>query len=72
VNEVLAMIEKMLGRDLRLDHSVRAKGDPSRTGGDTTKLVEKTGWIAETSLADGIAAQIAWCQSDPAAEVSGH
>lgn len=60
VNEVVDMIEELLGYPVSRDHIERAKGDPRRTGGDTTRLAQATGWKPEWTLRDGLAAQLEW------------
>ncbi len=60
VNEVVDMIEELLGHSVVRDHTARAKGDPSRTGGDTARLEQATGWKPEWTLRDGLAAQLEW------------
>ncbi len=61
--DTLALIEDLVGRQLVVEHIDRAKGEPLRTGGETTRLHEKTGWTANWSLHDGVAAQVEWIRS---------
>lgn len=58
--DTLELIEELVGRDISVEYVERAKGDPHRTGGDTTHLQEKTGWAPEWSLRDGLSAQVEW------------
>lgn len=58
VNEVVDLIEELLDHPVERDHTARAKGDPRRTGGDTTRLEQATGWKAEWTLRNGLAAQL--------------
>ena len=60
VNEVVDMIEELLGHPVSRNHTARAKGDPQRTGGDTGRLEKATGWKPEWTLRDGLAAQLEW------------
>jgi UDP-glucuronate 4-epimerase len=63
VNEVIGMIEELLGESVTRDHTERAKGDPRRTGGDTARLQTAPGWRPEWTLRDGLAAQLEWMRS---------
>ena len=63
VNEVVEMIEELLGESVVRNHTERAKGDPRRTGGDTERLERATGWKPEWTLRDGLAAQLEWLRS---------
>lgn len=58
VNEVVDMIEELLGYAVSRDHTARAKGDPRRTGGDTARLEKATGWKPDWALRDGLNAQL--------------
>lgn len=60
VNEVVDMIEELLGFAVARDHTARAKGDPRRTGGDTSRLEKATGWKPEWTLREGLDAQLEW------------
>lgn len=66
VNEVVDMIEELLGHPVSRDHTARAKGDPRRTGGETTRIERATSWKPEWALRDGLAAQLEWLRSNPA------
>lgn len=63
VNEVVELIEGLLGHSVIRNHTEYAKGDPRRTGGDTARLERATGWKPEWMLRDGLAAQLDWLRS---------
>jgi len=63
ISEVLSLLERLLGVSVEVKHLPQAAGDPSRTGGNTTKLERLTGWEPAWGLADGLRAQIDWLRS---------
>ena len=60
LREVLDVISRLTNEELRISHEGRQRGDPKRTGGDTSFLSSKTSWVPMTSLQEGIKAEIAW------------
>lgn len=60
VAEVLQRLETTLGRPIDIDRSSRAKGDPDRTQGDTTRARELLGWRPRHDLEEGLERQVAW------------
>ncbi|WOQ68807.1 GDP-mannose 4,6-dehydratase [Microbacterium limosum] len=60
VNEVLDVIERLVGTNVPVDRRARADGDVMRTGADTRSITELLGWRPRVSLEDGLAAQLAW------------
>ena len=60
LSEVLDLIELLTGEDIRVRKDGRQRGDPQRTGGDTSFLTNKTNWVPVTSLQEGIKAEVAW------------
>lgn len=65
IQEVLALISELLSTRFEIEQQPRAKGDPDRTGGDTSRISAEYGWRPNTALRDGIAAQIEWMRSHP-------
>jgi nucleoside-diphosphate-sugar epimerase len=63
LNNVLAIIEKAVGRQLNIVRSDHVPGDVSKTSGDSTLLSTITGWKPVWSLEEGIAAQVDWARS---------
>lgn len=60
LNEALAIISGLVGRDLEVHHHDTARGDQDRTFGDTTKASQELGFVNSTSLEEGLEAQIKW------------
>jgi nucleoside-diphosphate-sugar epimerase len=60
LNEVLEILTELVGAPIKVEYADRERGDPDRTGGDTTKIFNATGWRPAWNLADGLAAQVAW------------
>jgi nucleoside-diphosphate-sugar epimerase len=63
VSEVIETLSTVIGDRVELDHGSTAKGDPSRTTGDTTRLRDATGWLPRWSLHDGLVEQVGWLRS---------
>ncbi|GGF43642.1 UDP-glucose 4-epimerase [Marmoricola endophyticus] len=60
VNRVLDLMGECLGTPVQRERIPVVAGDVERTGGSSRMAEEHLGWQAQTSLADGIAAQVAW------------
>jgi len=58
--EAMAMCERLTGRRLEARPSRPAPGDPLRTCADTRRIRAGLGWQPQTTLAEGLEAQIAW------------
>ena len=65
--ESIAMLEKLAGRTLGVQHVDPAKGDVSRTSADIARIRGALGWEPHTSLGDGLAAMWAWASARVAA-----
>lgn len=63
VLDVLAELERILGRSLRAHHEDPALGDVLRTGGSTERARELLGWAPEVALAEGLARQVEWARA---------
>jgi UDP-glucuronate 4-epimerase len=59
INEALAMLQQVTGKQAAIVHENRARGDVYRTWADTSLLREEVGWQPRTTLAEGLAAQVA-------------
>jgi UDP-glucuronate 4-epimerase len=57
---VIEVLESLSGRRLDVEHVAAAAGDVKRTAADTTRARTDLGWEPRTTLADGLAAQLAW------------
>ena len=68
LNEVIVMCEALSGRRLRRRFSACAAGDVRRTAADTSRSRSELGWAPQTTLEDGLRAQLEWAFS--AAEVA--
>lgn len=62
VNQVLDLLERLTGRPAQVQRHPQQLGDARHTAGDTGKARRLLGWQPTTSLADGLAAQLAWQQ----------
>jgi UDP-glucuronate 4-epimerase len=59
LREVIALVERLAGRDLTVRYEPAAAGDVRRTAADTTRIRSELGWRPQTSLADGLENQLA-------------
>jgi nucleoside-diphosphate-sugar epimerase len=62
LNDVLAIVADLCG-DLRLVYRKAARGDVRDTAADTSVAAAAFGYAARTSLAEGLAAMVAWEQA---------
>ncbi|MEJ2888089.1 NAD-dependent epimerase/dehydratase family protein [Actinomycetospora aeridis] len=60
LNEALAVLERVVGRELDIVRHDRTAGDVFRTGGDASSAAEILGWRPAVSLEDGLRAQADW------------
>jgi nucleoside-diphosphate-sugar epimerase len=60
LSEALAIIEKEAGVHLSLNFLPQARGDQSRTFGDSSKAHEDLGFMNTISLEEGLANQVRW------------
>jgi UDP-glucose 4-epimerase len=64
VNELLALLLPLLADaghpDVAVRHGARRRGEVRRNVSDTRKAAARLDWRAETQLADGLAATLAW------------
>ncbi len=60
VLQVLAMLEELSGKQAITTHGPRRAGDQRRTVADTTKARALLGYDPQTTVLDGLRAQLAW------------
>ncbi len=63
VNHVLELIEKIVGKPLRIQREPPQKGDMRDTYADTSLAQADLGFRPQTTLAEGLAAEYAWLQT---------
>jgi nucleoside-diphosphate-sugar epimerase len=62
VNQVIAMLEELVGRPARLKRQGKQAGDVRHTWADTSAARESLGFVPQVKLRDGLAAEVAWLQ----------
>jgi nucleoside-diphosphate-sugar epimerase len=60
VNQVLAILEELTGKQAHIVHGPARAGDQRRTVADIGKAQRLLGYAPQTSILDGLAAQLAW------------
>jgi nucleoside-diphosphate-sugar epimerase len=60
VNQVLAVLEDILGRPIRREHQPPQAGDVRHTWADTRRAKETLGFAPKVSLREGLAREVAW------------
>jgi nucleoside-diphosphate-sugar epimerase len=65
--EAIALLERVSGRTLDVQHVGSAKGDVSRTRADVTRIRDALGWEPRTTLADGLQEMWSWAAARVAA-----
>jgi nucleoside-diphosphate-sugar epimerase len=63
LNELIALVGKLAGTELKIDPQPAQPGDAMRNGGAIDRAREVLGWEPRVTLADGVAAQLAWHRS---------
>jgi len=58
IRDVVATLEELSGRSLRIRYADRAAGDVRRTLADTTSIRKELGWEPRFDLRGGLAAQL--------------
>ncbi len=59
VNEAVALLQQLTGKQGQVVHDEIGRGDVYQTRADTSRLREEVGWRPQTTLAEGLTAQIA-------------
>lgn len=60
INEALAIIGELAGRELKIDRRPAARGDQSRTWGDSSKAKSALRLTSSVTLEEGLARQFDW------------
>lgn len=60
VNQVLAILEELTGKQAQIVHGPARAGDQRRTVADIGKAQRLLGYAPQTTIVDGLAAQLAW------------
>jgi nucleoside-diphosphate-sugar epimerase len=60
VNQVIAMLEELVGHPARVERQGKQAGDVRHTWADTTAARESLGFAPQVDLHDGLAAEVAW------------
>jgi UDP-glucuronate 4-epimerase len=63
MNQTIALLESIAGRQLDVRREEAVAGDQRRTRADTTRTREALGWEPRTTLAEGLRAQWEWASS---------
>jgi UDP-glucose 4-epimerase len=64
MNEAIALVEEVSGRNLDVERVEAAAGDVKRTKADVSKAAADLGWAPETPLRDGLTAQWEWASPE--------
>ena len=65
VNQVLATLDRILGRPIRREQQPPQPGDVRHTWADTTRAREALGFHPRISLQDGLRRQVEWLRASP-------
>jgi len=68
LTQTLELLSRIVGRPLNIHYEPFAVGDARHTGADLTRARELLGFKARHSLADGLAAEVAWIRARQAAD----
>lgn len=60
VNQVLEILQELTGKQARIVHGPARAGDQRRTAADIGKARRLLGYAPQTTIVDGLAAQLAW------------
>jgi UDP-glucose 4-epimerase len=64
VNEVIAIIGRLVGREPRVEHLAPQQGDVRHTAADTSLAREELGYSPRVSLQEGLAREVAWIRRE--------
>ena len=71
VNETLAIISELAGRELQVRYHPHSTGDAKDTSADTAAAQRTLGYAPSTTLAEGIAHEFEWARSVSASRAGG-
>lgn len=60
MNQVIQLVEAIVGEAISLDRGPAQAGDVARTGGSVRALQSATGWAPVVTLEEGLARQVEW------------
>jgi UDP-glucose 4-epimerase len=60
VNQIITLLERIVGRKARVNYVEAQHGDTRHTWADVSAAHQELGYVAVTSLEDGLRAQVAW------------
>lgn len=60
MNETVRLVEEAVGREVQVVRHMGQPGDVQRTGGSVERIADLLSWKPETSVRNGIAAQVQW------------
>jgi nucleoside-diphosphate-sugar epimerase len=63
LNEAIALIAELLDCDVQVNRRGASMGDARHTHADISLAARELGWVPETPLGDGLAAQVRWISS---------
>lgn len=67
LNEVLAILADLTGRELDLDRQGKQPGDVRHTAADTSRAQSELGYQPRVALREGLARQVEWMRANPEA-----
>lgn len=68
INQVLATLSEISGRNVDIDYTDFATGDVTRTGGSSERARTVLGWEPSVSLDEGLAIQYSWARDEMSLE----
>jgi UDP-arabinose 4-epimerase len=71
VQEVIAAVEKALGKSIPLQREPRRAGDPPRLVADASRAREKLGWEPQKTLDQIVGSALAWHRSETFRRIAG-
>jgi nucleoside-diphosphate-sugar epimerase len=63
MKEVAESVQRIVGKELRVEHVVREHGDPKATGADTERASKELNWLPKIDFQLGIRRQVEYQQS---------
>jgi nucleoside-diphosphate-sugar epimerase len=60
LNEVIGLLEELVGREAKIERQARQAGDVRHTWADTTRIRETLGFEPQVRLREGLAREVAW------------